>query len=350
MNFKPWIRVNEIGPNNAFGDTLGRKAHGSTKTILKKTKQLVRGIQATIKADNWPTPNYSTLVSDPTFLFIITPPFSGSTALAQVLNSAYHSTLIHKRGEGQWLVPGMCQADRWNPDKYVDWKSVKAVWSSRIRFIEEHVGKVSVVIEKSPPNLVRADRLLETFPKHKIVAFNRNPYATCASILYRAHDGKNKSKSERLEIIRELAAAWAFRSMWLKKQIDRYSPIHFTYEKFCNDPAAAVKRITDHFPELIGIDTTRAIKVKDYRLQGISNQNERQTGNLCALERSVIGAALKPHEELLQFFGYTSEWERELEQGGAGNLRRIAVETDLRPEVRENSLVRIFDASDARSG
>ena len=140
MNFKPWIRVNEIGPNNAFGGTLGRKAHGSTKTILKKTKQLFRGIQATIKADNWPTPNYSTLVSDPTFLFIITPPFSGSTALAQVLNS----------------------------------------------------------------------------------------------------------------------------------------------------------------------------------------------------ERSVIGAALRSHEELLQFFGYTSDWEKDLEQGGAANLRRVAVTTEPRPEVREN--------------
>ena len=69
MNFKPWIRVNEIGPSNAFGDTRWRKAHGSTKTMLKKTKQLVRGIQASIKADNWPTPNYSTLVSEPYFSF-----------------------------------------------------------------------------------------------------------------------------------------------------------------------------------------------------------------------------------------------------------------------------------------
>ena len=350
MNFKPWLRVNKIGPNSAFGDTLGRKAQGSTRTMIKKTKQLVRGIQATVKTDNWPTPDYLPLVSEPTFLFIITPPFSGSTALAQVLNSAHHSTLIQKRGEGQWLVPGMCQADRWNPDKYIDWKSVKAVWSSRIRFIEEHVGKVSVVIEKSPPNLVRVDRLLETFPKHKIVAFNRNPYASCASMLYRVHDGKNKSRDERLAIVREIAAAWTFRSAWLKKQIDTYSPIHFTYENFCNDPEAAVKRITDHFSELIGIDIKRAIKVKDYRLQGISNQNERQIGNLSQCERSVIGAALRPHEELLRFFGYTSVWEKDLEQGGAANLRRVAIQTEPRPEVRENSLVRKFDASNARAG
>ncbi|MGZ8435217.1 MAG: sulfotransferase family protein [Candidatus Binatia bacterium] len=320
MNFRPGIRVNEIGTNYAFGDTVGRKAHGSTKAIIKKTKQLVRVIQSTIKVDNWPTPTDSPLVSDPTFIFIITPPYSGSTALAQVLNSAHRSTLIQKRGEGQWLVPGMCQADRWNPDKYIDWKSVKAVWSSRIRFIEEHVGKVNVVIEKSPPNLVRTDRLLETFPKHKIVAFNRNPYASCASVLYRVHDGRDKSKDERTEIIRRLAATWVFRSGWLKKQIETYSPIHFTYENFCNDPEAAVKRITDDFPELIGIDTTRAIKVKDYRLQGISNQNERQIGNLSESERSVIGAALRSHEELLQFFGYTSEWEKDVEQGGAGDV------------------------------
>lgn len=343
------MRGNEIGTNNAFGDTVGRRAHGSTKTIIKKTKQLVRVIQSTIKVNHWPTPTDVPLVSEPTFLFIITPPFSGSTALAQVLNSAHRSTLIQKRGEGQWLVPGMCQADRWNPDKYIDWKSVKAVWSSRIRFIEEHVGRVNVVIEKSPPNLVRTDRLLETFPKHKIVAFNRNPYASCASILYRVHNGREISKDERIEIIRKLAAAWAFRSEWLKKQIDTYSPIHFTYENFCNDTEGMVKRITDHVPELIGIDTTRAIKVKDYQLQGISNQNERQIGNLSESERAVIGEALSPHEDLLQFFGYTSEWEKDLEQGGVANLRRVEVNTEPRPEVRENSLVRKFDASEARS-
>ena len=320
MNFKPGTRVNEIGTNNGFGDTAGRKAHGSTKTIIKKAKRLIRVIQSTIKVDNWPTPTHLPLVSEPTFLFIITPPYSGSTALTQVLNSAHHSTLLQKRGEGQWLVPGMCQADRWNPDKYIDWKSVKAVWSSKIRFIEEHVGKINVVIEKSPPNLVRTDRLLETFPKHKMVAFNRNPYASCASILYRVHDGKNKSNDERLEIIRRLAATWAFRSAWLKKQIDTYSPIHFTYENFCNDPEGIVKNITDQFSELIGIDTTRAIKVKDYQLQGISNQNERQIGNLSESERSVIGEALSSHEDLLQFFGYTSEWKNDVERGGAGNV------------------------------
>ena len=149
MNFKPGTRVNEIGTNNGFGDTAGRKAHGSTKTIIKKAKRLIRVIQSTIKVDNWPTPTHLPLVSEPTFLFIITPPYSGSTALTQVLNSAHHSTLLQKRGEGQWLVPGMCQADRWNPDKYIDWKSVKAVWSSKIRFIEEHVGKINVVSRKA---------------------------------------------------------------------------------------------------------------------------------------------------------------------------------------------------------
>ncbi len=50
--------------------------------------------------------------NQPHFLFIITPPYSGSTAISGVLNSSHRTMILQKSGEGQWLVPGLCEKDR----------------------------------------------------------------------------------------------------------------------------------------------------------------------------------------------------------------------------------------------
>jgi len=97
------------------------------------------------------------------FLFIITPPYSGSTALAILLNGSPNSMILNPRGEGQWLIQSFCDDDRWNPAKEVDWELVKRTWLERYRIINLHVSRVRVVIEKSPPNMVRINQLIKTF-------------------------------------------------------------------------------------------------------------------------------------------------------------------------------------------
>lgn len=270
--------------------------------------------------DIWPTPKYSAIEHEPCFLFILAPPYSGCTALAQVLNSAPNAMFLQERGEGQRLVPGMCQNDRWEPCKRIEWASVEASWFSRISFVEKLVGQIDVVIEKSPPNLVRADQLVSKFPNNKIVAFNRNPYANCASILYRRYDPEKKAESDRIDILRNLASTWVFRSTWVRKWIDAFDPVFFTYEQFCSNPKTQIRRITDVLPSLVGIDVDKPFKVKDYPIQAIKDQNERQIAKLSERERSAIGDELSAHEDLLAFFNYTSNWKVDIEQGGAGNI------------------------------
>jgi len=75
----------------------------------------------------WPIPNYKNN-NEPHFLFIITPPYSGSTALAKFLNTSKQISLFGLKGEGQWLIPGLCEKNRWEKDKYINYSSVKAVW------------------------------------------------------------------------------------------------------------------------------------------------------------------------------------------------------------------------------
>ena len=70
----------------------------------------------------WPIPSYNKK-DEPHFLFIITPPYSGSTALAKFLNTSSKISIFGNKAEGQWLIPGMCQKNRWENNKYIDYDS-----------------------------------------------------------------------------------------------------------------------------------------------------------------------------------------------------------------------------------
>lgn len=275
--------------------------------MSRKKKSLLRIVKRHYLPEEWPRPGYSKIEHEPTFLFLFTPPYSGSTALAKILNSAHSSMMLHPKGEGQWLIPGLCKSDRWEPEKKIDWSSVKAVWMSRVRMVEELVGRVDLVIEKSPPNLARSAGFLDQFPNHEIIVFNRNPYANCASILYRRYQPESKSEGERIAILKDLAQNWLSRASYAQKIIKDHSPVSFTYEEFCGDVEATVSKITEKIPLLEGICPELEINVKDYPPQRISDQNKRQIAKLSEKEREAIGQVLKGNEELLNLFGYTAD-------------------------------------------
>jgi len=230
--------------------------------------------------------------------------------------------ILSQGAEGQKLVPGMMADDRRDPNKKIQWDSVKAVWLSQVSMVESLVGKkVDVVIEKSPPNVFRVDQLVTTFPNNSLITFNRNPYARCASAFYRLYPSLRNpglaGLERRLALLRDIAREWINMSAQVKRWADIDQAVNLTYEQFCQDPQLQARKIMDSIPYLKGIDVDSPIKVKDYPAQTISNQNRRQVMNLSEQEKRVIGEELSDHEELLQFFGYTSVWQKGIEEGGA---------------------------------
>jgi len=271
---------------------------------MKRTSKFLSGIRRiNDKYEKWPFPEHG-IKEEPFFLFIITPPRSGSTALAQILNSAQGTALLNKRGEGQWLVPGLCETDRWNPGKDINWESVRSVWYNRLDFIIGLVQNVQLVIEKSPPNLVRIDQIKEVFPNHSLLAFNRDPYANCASTLYRNHDPVNKSETERIQLITQIAESWMQRSAFIFKWITKWNIVNFTYEDFCENPGSSISKLNQNIPILKTVDVNIKIKVKDYQIQGIANQNERQISKLKPGEIEAISNVLTRNPDIPSFFRY----------------------------------------------
>jgi len=254
--------------------------------------------------DEWPQPDYDEQ-DQPHFLFIITPPFSGSTALALLLNTSPRTMFLQERGEGQWLVPGLCQpGGRWRPDKYVNYESVKAVWLNRYQSVNSPAGTIDVVIEKSPPNMVRIEKLSALFRSCSFLANNRNPYANCSSILYRNHDAENIGAEQRAEALNRIANGWVGRSTRVRELVQAHDIPLVTYEEFCQNPMSVPSVLKTPEGVAEGIDTGAHVKVKDYELQALSNQNERQIARLTAAEIRLLTRTFNRQEELLGFFGY----------------------------------------------
>lgn len=253
--------------------------------------------------DRWPLPKFDEN-DQPHFLFIITPPYSGSTALAELLNTSHRTMILQSRGEGQWLIPGLCEADRWDPKKEVNYLSIKATWLNVYQQVKRLTQNIDVVIEKSPPNMMRLDKLSSQFRDCSFIANNRDPYANCASILYRHHDADNLSLHERKGVLSGLVKAWVMRSNNIQELVlSRNIPL-LTYESFCRQPSAIIDmlKIPKEISDSINPDAN--VRVKDYKLQPISNQNERQILKLSSEEIEYISEQLSSNRELLKFFGY----------------------------------------------
>lgn len=242
---------------------------------------------------------------EPNFIFLLTPPNSGSTAISQVFKNSPFVSQLEQRGEGQWLIKGLCSKDRWNAEKVVDKQSIRSVWVSKC--YNEYKSNGSLYfIEKSPPNMMRIEILQSIFPKHILLANNRDPYANISSMFYRYTKDIEKLKDgEREAKLVNFAKDWIRRSDVLKKIIDDQNVPYLSYEKFCQNPNLLQDLIDNSkFGGHINLDVTSNVKVKDYEAQPIIDLNSKQIAKLTSYDIKVITSSLRGSVELLSYFGY----------------------------------------------
>lgn len=212
--------------------------------------------------------------------------------------------LLHESGEGQWLVPGLCEDDRWDSNKVIDYRSVKSVWLKKYQDVKRENQLIDVVIEKSPSNMMRIKTLASQFQSYSFLANNRDPYANCASILYRHHKADELTTEQRLELLSVLAAAWLKRSFVISELIASQQIPLVTYEDFCDDPSTLI-RVLD-LPEGVAatIDPFAKINVKDCMPNQIVNKNDLQINRLKAREINHLSSIFDCYSMILQKFNY----------------------------------------------
>jgi hypothetical protein len=247
-----------------------------------------------------------------TWLLVL--PFSngGSTALARILLTAPTAAGLGRRAEGQWLVPELRQPRlRWDPHHEVDLARVRDIWVEALR--HDHPG-AEVVVEKSPPNLLRYRPLIDALAPMPVVlvTFSRDPYATCASWHQRYGPRKIRrawglpegaSIGTEAAYFQSLATIWAQRAeLMLRARAE--ADLHTSYEQFCAAPAQVVCDISRLVPPLGDADPSAPVEVKDHPTQPLRNMNSDQVGSLSPSQVDALSQVFAQHEPVLRQLGY----------------------------------------------
>ena len=118
------------------------------------------------------------------WLLLLAFPNGGSTAMAKLLLTAPGAIALNGGAEGQWLVPEMSAPRvRWDPNSDFDYEAIRERWLAAAELAAGPLTRIPLVIEKSPPNMCRYQRIIGMLDgmKTDLVVMTRDPFATCAS-------------------------------------------------------------------------------------------------------------------------------------------------------------------------
>ena len=264
------------------------------KFLLKKIfyrygRHTVRVVKNTVKAFIYSR-------SDSIFLFILSPPYCGSTLLSEIICSSRNVSVNNFYGnrEGQALPTVkpilMLRKKRWEPEFKPNWLKVKGEWEKYWDLTKP------VLLEKSPPNILRAKEISNVFTPNHFIIFYRNPYAHCESLMRR----------NNLKAIE--AAEFALQCLRFQKiNIDQLkNKTLVSYEELTENTDKVINKLEEEIKGVSGLNISNKFKAHNhYSNKGIiSNINDRKIANVSSKDLNYINSIFSKEEGLLSFFGY----------------------------------------------
>ena len=129
-------------------------------------------------------PNFINRNKSHQYLFILSPPFCGSTLLNQLISTSKNVSCNNNIGtrEGQTLPEVrtfMFDNNRWNNHIELPWQFIKSVWRKYWDLSKP------ILLDKSIPNIMRVKKINHHFENSSFICMVRNPYAQCEGIIRR---------------------------------------------------------------------------------------------------------------------------------------------------------------------
>ena len=265
----------------------------SSKTIYQNFR---RNIYYKIIKYGLIIPNLLTQNKQHKYLFILSPPFCGSTLLNQLISTSENVSCNNNIGtrEGQTLpeVRGiMFEKNRWEKNANLPWEQIKRVWHKYW-----DLSKV-ILLDKSIPNIMRVKEIKSVFSPISFICMVRNPYAQCEGIMRR--NGKSA----------EFAAKFAIDCLRYQKENieNEKNLLFFSYEELCENKDNVVKNIISFIPELADIKSEQKFKAHNFKTTGemkITNLNPEKIAKITKEQLNTINKYFKQEEELLNYFNY----------------------------------------------
>ena len=224
-------------------------------------------------------------------LFVLCPPYSGSTVLWKLCGTSPVVSALPNEGQYIPTVKQVLVRDPWAEERILPWPFIRQAWE---RYWD--LG-ADVLLEKSPPNLLRARDMEPVFAPAYFLVMVREPYAFCEGVIRRWAWSARQT------------AEFAVRLMTAQREnLEQLEhTLRLTYEELVADPAGVARRIEAFVPGLGGVNPEHKFRVHaidGLRRRGIVDLNQRKVDNLSPDELADITAVLEEHGELLAFWGY----------------------------------------------
>ena len=178
-------------------------------------------------------------------LFVLCPPFSGSTVLWQLLGTSPATSLLPDEGQFVAGAREQLRRDPWNESVVIDWPRVRSVW-------REHWDlSAPLLVEKSPPNLIRAEAIARHFAPLRFVIMVRGPFTHAESLM------------RRWQLPADAAARFVVECLARqhRNRVRFPASVVLTYEHLVADPVAVAAGLTSAIPALGRLDTNAAFTV-----------------------------------------------------------------------------------------
>jgi len=231
------------------------------------------------------------------FLFILSPPYCGSTLLNQILSTSENVSCNNHLGvrEGQ-LLPEvkdiMFENKGWHSEVNYPWVKIKKVW---MKYWDQ---RKLILMDKTNTNIMRVTEINKVFENISFLAMVRNPYAQAEGII------------RRNNATPEYAAQFALKCLRYQKQNREFeiNSLFITYEELCDNKADVIDKIKLFIPEIGNIDFDLEFSAHNFKTDGkmkIQNLNNEKIKKLSADQLKLINFYFIKEEELLNYFGYS---------------------------------------------
>ncbi|MFK8041803.1 sulfotransferase family protein [Congregibacter sp.] len=229
------------------------------------------------------------------YLFILSPPYSGSTALWQLLKTSSQVSALPDEGQKLPELRKMMRENPWDPSTIFDWNLISTIWH------QYWDPKKPVLLEKSPPHLCRVEAILEHFQPAEFILLMRDPLAICEA-LHRRNGMPWEAAAER----------WTY---WLElhlKAREEQSCSHLLYyEDMVADPSSTFRALAEWLPSLQDVDYKSAIEahaVDGVQKRPLLDMNPRKIAQIKPADRMRVLKTLEKSLPLIEETPYAAQY------------------------------------------
>ena len=226
------------------------------------------------------------------YVFVLCAPYCGSTVLWRLLGTSESVSSLPAEGQVLPEVKEMMYGPRrWDAEYRLPWQTIKEVW--------ERYWDLSkpLVVEKSPPNLIRTEDIIRNFHPAYFIIMVRNPYAHSEGLM-RYNRWKAKQAAE-------------FSAYCLKRQkenaLSLKNSVSFSYEELVHNPQDVCTKMRSLLPALgyLKYDAKlRAHSILGQNSRQLVDFNEVKMRNLGRGDIKTITDVLKESDEIMKWWGY----------------------------------------------